>query len=249
MWDEMPHLNGGILLSRGNFHGYIKQGSIYPPLFDVVIALYFKFFGLSLFSARLVSVTFGVLSVLCVFVFTYHFYGEKNALLSSILLASMPGFVWLCRVALIETMLIFFFSSSMLLFFFWVRTNNDKILFFTSVTLSLAFLVKYQALVAGIIMLVSMIFLFRKHVLTRLVKFLCVSIIIGIIVLVPFFVIYGSGIFNTWLYILKEGSKERLAYSIRFFFPIFYLIEMTYPYSDIHPIFFPIYIFHRISFC
>ncbi len=243
LWDEAPHLNGGILLSRGDFFGYIqKSGSFYPPLFDGVIALYFKVLGLSLFSARLVSVTFGVLSVLCVFIFAYHFYGKKNALLSSVLLASMPGFVWLCRVAMIETALIFLFSTSLFLFFFWAHTNNVKILFFAGLTLSLAFLVKYQALVAGIIMLLSFVLLFRKKVSTRLVKFLVISIILGLIISAPFIVLFGSEAFESWFYVVMEGSEERLGYSNRFFLPIFYLIEMTYPYNDIHPISLPVYI-------
>ena len=249
-WDETPHLYGGLLLSRGNFQEYIREGSFYPPLLDVVIALYFKVLGSSLFSARLVSIAFGVLSVLCVFVFTYHFYGEKNALLSSILLASMPGFIYLCRIALIEAMLIFFFSFSLILFFFWVRTNDERMLFFSSVTLGLAFIAKYQALVAGIIMLVSIFFLCRKNVPTRLVKFLVVFIIAGAIIILPwFFVTYSSGMFGTWLYVLKEGSEERLMYSTRFSPLIFYLIEMTYPYMDIHPISLPVYVFALLGLC
>jgi len=243
LWDEAPHLNGGILLSRGDFFGYIQEGgSFYPPLLDIIIALYFKVLGLSLFSARLVSVTFGVLSVLCVFMFAYHFYGKKNAVLSSVLLASMPGFVWLCRIAMIETVLIFLFSLSLFLFFFWTRTNNVKILFFAGLTLILAVLVKYQAVVAAIIMLLSFVLLFRKKVSARLVKFLVISIIVGVIISIPFLVLYGSEAFESWSYVVMEGSEERLAYSNRFFLPVFYLIEMTYPYNDIHPISLPIYI-------
>lgn len=243
LWDEAPHLNGGILLSRGDLYGYIqKSGSFYPPLFDGVIALYFKVLGLSLFSARLVSVTFGVLSVLSVFIFAYHFYGKKNAVLSSVLLASMPGFVWLCRVAMIETALIFFFSTSLFLFFFWAHTNNVKMLFFAGLTLSLAFIVKYQALVAGIIMLLSFVLLFRKKVSTRLVKFLVISIILGLIISAPFIVLFGSEAFESWSYVVMKGSEERFEYSNRFFLPIFYLIEMTYPYNSIHPISLPVYI-------
>ncbi|MEJ2241266.1 MAG: glycosyltransferase family 39 protein [Candidatus Bathyarchaeota archaeon] len=214
LWDEAPHLNGGILLSRGDFFGYIqKSGSFYPPLIDSIIALYFKVLGLSLFSARLVSVTFGVLSVLCTFTFAYHFYGKKTALLSSVLLASMPGFVWLCRVAMIETVLIFLFSSSLFLFFFWTQSNSVKALFFAGLTLSLAFLVKYQALVAAIIMLLSLVLLFRKKVSIRLVKFLVISISVGLIISVPFLVLFGSEAFESWSYVVMEGSEERLGYS------------------------------------
>ena len=245
-WDETPHIYGGLLLSRGHFQEYTRTGSFYPPLFDIVIAFYFKILGSSVFSARLVAVTFGVLSVWGVFEFAYRFYGPSNALLSSVLLASMPGFIWLCRIALIETMLIFFFSISLFLFFSWVRTKNDKMLLLSGVALGLGFLAKYQTLVGGIVMFASVFFLWRERILTKLGKFSLILIIAGAVVLPWIFFTYqqyASGTLGTWLYVLQVGSEEKLVYSTRFPIPIFYLIEITYPYPDVHPISLPIYIF------
>ena len=244
-WDEAPHLYGGLLLSRGHLQEYTQAGSRYPPLFDVATALYFKILGLSVFSARLVAVTFGVLSVWGVFEFAYRLYGPRNALVSSVLLASMPGFIVLCRMALIETMLILFFSISLLLFFSWMHTNNDKMLLLSGVTLGLGFLVKYQALVGGIIMLVSVFFMWRERILAKLGKFSLMLIIAGAIALPWIFFTYqkdASGTLEKWLYVLQVGNEETLVYSKRFPLPMFYIIEMTYPYPDIHPISLPIYI-------
>ena len=142
-WDETPHLYGGLLLSRGQFEEYLRESAFYPPLFDVTAALHLKLIGLSLFSARLVALIFGILSVWIVFEYGNKLYGHRNALISSILLASMPGFVVLCRMALIETMLMFFFSLSLLLFFSWIHKKNTKTLILTGITLGLGFLVKY----------------------------------------------------------------------------------------------------------
>jgi 4-amino-4-deoxy-L-arabinose transferase-like glycosyltransferase len=243
-WDETPHLYGGLLLNNGQFDTYLQQSSFYPPLFDAVTALYFKILGLSVFSARLVAVTFGILSVWTIFEYAYRFYSPRKALISSVLLASMPGFIILCRMALIETMLLFFFSISLLLFFSWMRTNNDKMLLLSGVTLGLGFLVKYQALVGGIIMLVSLLFMGRQRIVTKLRKFLLIAIIAAAVVL-PWFVVtyqqYASGMLGKWFYVLQMGNEERLAYSTRFPTPIFYLIEMTQPYPHIHPIYFPIF--------
>jgi len=245
-WDETPHIYGGLLLSRGHFQEYTRAGSFYPPLFDIMIAFYFKILSSSVFSARLVAVTFGVLSVWGVFEFAYRFYGPRNALLSSVLLASMPGFIWLCRIALIETMLIFFFSISLFLFFSWMHTKNDKMLLLSGIALGLGFLAKYQALVGGIVMFVSVFFLWREHILARLGKFSLILIIAGTIILPWIFFTYqqyASDTLGTWLYVLQVGSEEKLVYSTRFPIPIFYLIEITYPYPDVHPISLPIYIF------
>jgi len=243
-WDETPHLYGGLLLNNGQFDEYLQQSSFYPPLFDAVTAFFFRTLGLSVFSARLVALTFGILSVWTVFEYAYRFYSPRNALISSVLLASMPGFIILCRMALIETMLLFCFSISLFLFLSWMRTDNDKMLLLSGVTLGLGFLVKYQALVGGIIMLVSVLFMGRQHIVNRLGKFLFIAIIVAAVVL-PWFVVtyqqYASGMLEKWLYVLRMGNEERLAYSTRFPTPIFYLIEMTQPYSHIHPIYFPIY--------
>ncbi|UCC57902.1 MAG: glycosyltransferase family 39 protein [Candidatus Bathyarchaeum sp.] len=240
LWDEPPHLNDGLLLSRGQLQEYVQEGSRYPPLFDLITALYFKIFGISVFSARLVAVTFGVLSVWAVFEFAHRLYGPRSALISSVLLASMPGFVWLSRMALLETMLIFFFSISLLSFFLWMQTNNNKMLLLSGVTLGLAFLVKYQALVGGIIMLATMFIWGRERIRAKIGKFLLLLIIAGAVILplVVFTIIQyaGGGSLDTWLYVAQVGSEGTLTYSRRFPFPVFYLIEMTHPYSDIHPI-------------
>ena len=66
-WDETPHLYGGLLLSRGHVDDFLHENAFYPPLFDVTTALFFKAIGVSLLSARLVAVTFGLLSLWIVF--------------------------------------------------------------------------------------------------------------------------------------------------------------------------------------
>jgi 4-amino-4-deoxy-L-arabinose transferase-like glycosyltransferase len=244
-WDETPHLYGGLLLSRGQFGEYLRESAFYPPLFDATTSLYFKIIGLSVFSARLVAVTFGLLSIWIVFEYGYKLYGPRNALISSVLLASMPGFVILCRMALIETMLMFFFSISLLLFFSWMRTNNDKMLILTGITLGLGFLVKYQMVIGGIIILVSLLHFGRQRLTTKLSKFLIILVVAGAVV-APWVILtyqqYATKMFGKWLYVAGMGNEERLAYSTRFPTPIFYLIEMTQPYPHIHPIIFPVYI-------
>jgi hypothetical protein len=244
-WDETPHLYGGLLLSRGQFDEYLRESAFYPPLFDVTTALYFKTVGLSVLSARLVAVTFGLLSIWIVFKYGYKLYGPRNALISAVLLASMPGFVVLCRMALIETMLMFFFSISLLLFFHWMRTNNDKMLILTGITLGLGFLVKYQMVIGGIIVLVSLLYFGRQRLSIKFSKFLIILIVAGAVI-APWIILtyqqYATKMFGKWLYVAGMGNEERLAYSTRFPLPIFYLIEMTQPYPHIHPIVFPVYI-------
>jgi hypothetical protein len=244
-WDETPHLVGGLLLSRGQIQEYTQKYLFYPPLFDATTALYYLILGANVFSVRLVALTFGILSVWVVFEYSYQLYGPKTALLSSILLASMPGFIVLCRMALIETMLMFFFSISLFLFFSWMHTNNNKLLLLSGVTMGLGFIAKYQVLVAGIVMLVSLFLMWRERILNKIGKFLLIAIIAVAVVLPVFFLIYhqyASETLGDWFYAIQVGNEARTSYSERFPFPIFYLIEMTYPYGHIHPISLSLYI-------
>jgi 4-amino-4-deoxy-L-arabinose transferase-like glycosyltransferase len=244
-WDETPHLMGPLVLSRGQlFFDYLEGYAFYPPLFDTITVLYYTVLGPSLFSARLVAVTFGLLSLCAVFEYTYRLYGPRNALLASILLASMPGFIILCRLALIETMLMFFFSLALLLFWGWIHTNSNKLLVLTGIAAGLGVLAKYQSILVGAVMLAGIMLMYRDNIIKKIGKLLFIAIIAGLVFL-PWFAIvyqyYATGNIEIWLYAISVGNVERTAYSLRFPAPIFYLIEMTYPYSHIHPISLPIY--------
>lgn len=63
VWDEVSHLKGGLLLSRGQLIEWAFTNSFYPPVCDAFVALSYLGFGVSVFAARLVSVVFAVLSV------------------------------------------------------------------------------------------------------------------------------------------------------------------------------------------
>jgi 4-amino-4-deoxy-L-arabinose transferase-like glycosyltransferase len=250
-WDETQHLVGGLQLSHGQFQDYLHF-SYYPPLFDATTALTFKIMGTSLFSARFVSLAFGVLSVWAVFEYAYRLYGPKQAILSAVLLATMPGFVILCRMALIETMLLFFFSVSLLLFFSWIRTNNEKLLFLSGVTLGLGVIAKYQTIVGGVVMLASWLLMYRKRIGKTVGKFVLLAVVAAAFV-VPWLLVMSQQItpeaLGRWVYTLQAGSDERAAYGTRFPLPVFYLIEMVYPYMDLHPISPLVYIFGLLGLC
>jgi len=242
-WDETQHFVSGLLLRLGEFQEYL-QFSYYPPLFDVITAITYAIIGSSLFSVRLVSLMFGILSVWAVFEYAYRLYGPKTALISSILLASMPGFILVSRLALLETALLFFFSSSLLLFFSWTQTNNQKHLILSGILLGLGFLSKYQTGIAGAVMLVSVLLLRKKHFKYNLRKILFVALIAAVVILPWLFFAYNnytSEKVEQWMYTLEKGSIERLEYGERFPLPLFYMIEMTYPYMDLHPISLPIF--------
>jgi len=242
-WDEINHLNGGSFLLRGEYQTYMGLNSFYPPLFDVVTMIFFQGLGISLFSGRLVGVVFSLLTIWIIFEFTNKMYNNKTALLAAVLLAVMPGYFWLSRMAMIETMLVFLFTLSLLFFFLWLKDRKNIWLVLAGLAFGLGFLTKYQILIAGAVMVASMLFLARNHLKVHLTKIAIIAITIFAVV-VPWILIayqtYASNMINEWLYALQMGNPEKSVYSTRFSVPVsftvFYFIEMVWPYADVHPV-------------
>jgi asparagine N-glycosylation enzyme membrane subunit Stt3 len=248
-WDEMPHLFGATLLSRGDTWNYMTTYAYYPPIFDLVTTGYFAVFGVSDVAGRMVAVTFAVFGIWLLFEFTKRIYGQRNALLAAVLLGTMPGFFWLSRVTMLETMLVFFFTLVMFAFYAWLsKPECNRSLVLCGLVLATGILAKYQIVVAALAMLLSILFLSRRNLKGKLVKLIVIGII-AIAVIAPwFYAIYhynGMTKFETIQYVMNEGGQDRPAYSNRFQpLPVFYLVEMTWPFNDItvHPISLPIFI-------
>lgn len=244
-WDEMPHLYGSLLLANGQFQDYVATYGYYPPLYDLATSGFFKLLGANAFSGRLVSVTFSLLSLWVLFEFTNRTYGPKTALISSIMLGVTPGFFWLSRAAMLETALIFFFSLALYFFFSWLRFSQNKALVLCGIAVGVGFLAKYQILVAGLVMIAVMLLQCRNKIKARFSKFSILPII-AILVIVPWvlvlYEINGLEKFGELLYVIQEGGQDRAIYSGRFPPPVFYLIEMTWPYNDVHPVSLPLYV-------
>jgi 4-amino-4-deoxy-L-arabinose transferase-like glycosyltransferase len=82
--------------------------------------------------------------------------------------------------------------------------------------------------------------------LKRLFSRFTLLIVAAVAVIVPWLIIVynvlTSYVFSQWVYALQMGNPERSLYSLRFPVPIFYLVEMTWPYVDVHPISLLLYI-------
>jgi 4-amino-4-deoxy-L-arabinose transferase-like glycosyltransferase len=248
-WDEMPHLVGAKLLTQSQTWNYMTTYGYYPPLFDLFTTGFFGLLGVNAVAGRLVAIMFSVLAIWVLFEFTKRTYGVKNALIASILLGTMPGFFWLSRVTMLETMLIFFFTLVMFAFYTWLNKEaSNRALVFAGLALGIGVLAKYQIIVAALAMLLSILFLVRKRLKLNLAKFLLILVIAVLVVAPWFLMIYhydGITKFQTLQYVMTEGGQDRPAYSNRFQpLPIYYLVEMTWPFNDIpvHPIALPIFI-------
>ncbi|MGF3522362.1 MAG: ArnT family glycosyltransferase, partial [Candidatus Bathyarchaeia archaeon] len=258
MWDEVTHLTGGMYLLRGDFSRYFAFNAFYPPMFDLFTVGFFSVGGITVFSGRLVSVVFSLLSLYAVFEFTYRLYEPKIGLLASVFLAIMPGFVWLSRLAMIETMLIFFFTLSVLFFFIWLQNGKTTFLLLSGLTLGVGVLTKYQVIIGLAIMLTGLVVLGRDHLKRKLAR-LPLMLLITCAVVVPWiaasYQLYASGMLDAWFYAATIGNPDKSLYSLglnsaggnrlpHFYIeipswlqlPIFYFLEMTEPYFNVHPV-------------
>lgn len=241
-WDEMSHLRGGQLLSQGRFTDYTTGYGYYPPLYDLATSGYFQVFGISVEVGRLAAATFMLLSVWLVFELTSRIYSAKTGLLASVLLAAMPGLFWVSKFAMLESSLVFFFTLTLFFFFSWIQIDKNRLIILSAFAFGLGFLAKYQILVAGIVMVAAILFLCRDRLRVRLSKFMWFALV-AVLVVLPWLLIVGFGKGNDLLYAITAGGEDRLGYSLRFPQPVFYLLEMTWPYNNTHPILLPLFIF------
>lgn len=239
-WDEASHLDGGLLLLHGHLGSYMATDSFYPPLNDLITAGYFAIAGSSVFVGRLVAVTFAALTVLAVFEFAYRVYGHRTAFVSAVLIGTMPGFIWLARVAMLDITLVFFYSASMMLFFLWLQKHEEKYLIVSGVALGLGFLAKYPIVVVVIAMLASILLLGGGYVKKRLSRFpylLLTAVLIGVPWVIVIYQTYSTGMFSQWFAVMNLHIPQSLNVPA----PVFYLVAMVWPYGSAHPISFFVY--------
>ncbi len=237
-WDELVHSLGAWQLLHGQFSAYLTTNVFYPPMFNFATAVFVGVTGPGVLSARLVSVTFSLLSLWILYEFANKMYGSKVALLSVIFFGVMPGVFWVSRFGYIETMLEFFFLASLFFFFGWLLKGNSKYLVMGGLALGLGFLVKYQILVAGLVMVAVLLVSGLSQLKLRLKRFSVIVLIVLAVAGFWFALVYAfvPATFSQWMYAISAGDQLRSVYSVRFPVPIFYLIEMTAPYPDVHPI-------------
>jgi len=241
-WDEVTHFTGGLLLSRGQVVQWAWTNSFYPPVYDFFAALYFLIGGASVFTGRVVAITFSALTLFAIYEVANRLYNAKTALVAAILFSVAPGIVWLSRMAMIETMLLFVFSLSMLFFFSWLRTGKERDRTLSLVALSVGVAVKYQMLVVvPIIMLLGMFFWQRDYLKAEAKRWLhlprvAILTVTLAAVAVAAAALLASGLVTVQIYAVQVGTAERAIYSARYPLPVFYFFETALIDGGMHPI-------------
>ncbi|MDD5085793.1 MAG: glycosyltransferase family 39 protein [Candidatus Omnitrophica bacterium] len=121
-----------------------------PPLFYWLIASSFKVFGFNESAARFIPALFGFLTVIATFFFCRKVFGLKEAVFSSLVLASNFWYISVSRYLVMDSTFSFFLVSSFYLFYLGVTATDKKRIYFILfyISIALAFLTKG---VAGVV--------------------------------------------------------------------------------------------------
>lgn len=129
---------GNYIIPNLNFVPYIEK----PPLFYWLIAVSYKIFGVSEWSARVVPATSAALVCLSLVYFGNLIRRNREGWIAAIILATSIGFIAIARVLIFDMLLTFFFTASLLSFYIWYKEVKVVFLRLFYLFLGLAFLTK-----------------------------------------------------------------------------------------------------------
>ncbi len=172
---EMIQLSSYII-PKLNFIPYIEK----PPLFYWLIALCYKIFGISEWSARIVPATAGSLVCLSLVFFGNAIRRNREGWFAAIILATSIGFIAIARVLIFDMVLTFFFTASLLSFYIWFKNQQGIYLRLFYAFLGFAFLTKG---IVSLILIPSITLLFLFSMPSRYKRIKASLDIFGLLIL------------------------------------------------------------------
>jgi len=158
-------------------------GDYKPGLYVYLTIPFVAFLGLTEVAVRLPSVLGGTLSVLFMYLLMKKLFGQKTAYISSLLLAINPWSVhfsrgaWEVNIALLLTI--------MAVYFFLIALNKNKYLIFSAIAFGLTLWTYQGAKFMSLFLLIFLLALFYQQFIKIRFKYLLISIITGLIFLLP----------------------------------------------------------------
>lgn len=119
----------------------------HPLLFQFLLAITFRFFGVSDLLGRLLSVVFGLVTIVIVFQLGKQLYGRRVGLLAAFLLAAMPYHVIVTRQVLLDGPMVLFATLTLYLLARFGTTQHPFWLYAVGAGMGLTFLTKETGLV------------------------------------------------------------------------------------------------------
>jgi|GEM_PF-7132456 len=147
-------------VTDGNFEYYFHH----PPLTSIWISLFFRIFGITEASVRLAEIVLSMLTLFLIYKISKKLWGEKTAIVSSILFALMPLTAYYDRITAPDYSTMPFILSTLYFYILWSESREPKHLLYMSLSLFVGAWFDWQAyiIVLGII-LHAILFGFNKN--------------------------------------------------------------------------------------
>ena len=191
-------------------------GDYKPPLYTYLSIPSIAIFGLNVFATRLPNVIIGTLAVFAVYLLMKEITDRKSlAIIAGFLLAFNPWSIMMSRGAFEANLITFFLPMGV--YFFLKGIKNSKFFLWSAVFLGLNLFTYHSAKLITPLVLMGLIFIFKKHLMRVGFKKLAIPVIIIAIffgtLLVTFRIGGGSRITERSIFqgALIEGFDKRMA--------------------------------------
>ncbi len=163
------------------------------PLTPILVAIFFMFFGMELWIARLVGILFNIGTIVMMYLVTKKLFNREDiSLITALITALLPIFVFFSHNVELVNPAIFFMVSSVYFYIHWRDSLHGRDLLLSLLFFTIATLTKYIFIVIGIPILLTLPF--RKFIRKENINLILVSLLI--LSLIP-----------TWIYYSENTAK------------------------------------------
>lgn len=167
VWDEAVIAQSGVDIVRlspslwsdpqGTIDTYVRWFPYFPPFMSMVLAAAYSIFGVSVSVARLVSVSFSLLTLITTFLLGREVFDDSAGLMGVLLLSAMPIYWHMSRVAMLDVASLFFFVLTLYLYYRGVNTRKHALIVLSGFALGLGVLTKYPNILCIPVLIASLV--------------------------------------------------------------------------------------------
>jgi len=185
-----------------NYVGYEFQTITY------IAAMIFKVFGVHNWLYRLIPILFSLVGIFSFYKITQLVWDKKHAAISALILAILPGNVYVDRSFLPDPVMLALVTTSAYLFLVYLRTDRTSLLAGASILATLGFLTKVPGIFVGIPMLYAARTILSRRGKLNLKAFIPI-VIASVLVVLPVICYYFWAIYishNYYPYYIAAGG-------------------------------------------
>lgn len=205
IWDEMYWVSLAQEVMKEPTAPEVPQRLTGSPLFCYLLAGWWLLFGESPFSSRILVALIGSLTIVITYFLGSYSYGRKIGGSASLFLLFSPVHWTLSRMVMADIPLLFAFLSSLAFYFHGTKKEKPWQILMGGVLGGVAALTKFSGLVlVGVFGLYALTLILRRR---RFNLWAAVaSMVIPLIMVIPWIQYYGSGFSCAWTRVLGEGA-------------------------------------------